>query len=233
MHLFWSQDVPYIRLFDSHHWLYLGILFLTLFLLVYYRNKVRKHAEGLRKSTLAVSIAQQILLYSWYVFETGFVISEALPLHISRISSLLGIYYLFTKNPKVMNVLFYFGLYAYGSFLVPSRVYPVSHAIGVSFLINHIITLLLPLFASIAYGWRPTLKSLFVSYAYFLGYFLGVFFLNPLIDGNYFYLKHRPFFTELPGYLYHSMALLFTFLLFSTGYFVYRTVEQKIIGKQL
>lgn len=233
MNVFWSEKVPYIDLFGYHHWIYLGILLLCLLLLVYYQDKVRIHGEVIRKSLLIVTIAQQILLYSWYIFETGFDISESLPLHISRISSLLGIYYLLTKNSKVMNSLFYFGLYAYGSFLVPSRVYPISHAIGMSFLVNHVITLLLPLFASVAYDWRPTLKSLFTSYGYFLIYFCFVYFLNPLIDGNYFYLKHRPVFKDLPGYLYNPGALVFTFFLFYIGFFVYRIIEKKITGSNL
>lgn len=233
MNPFWSEHAPYIQLFGVNHLLYIGIMLLSLFLLIRYRDKVRKHSETVRKMILVLSIAQQILLYSWYIFETGFDISESLPLHISRISSLLGIYYLFTKNPKVMNTLFYFGLYAYGSFLVPSRVYTIYHAIGISFLVNHVITILLPLFASIAYDWRPTLKSLFISFGYFLIYFIFVYFLNPLINGNYFYLKHRPFLQELPGYIYHPAALIATFLLFCVGYFAYRAVEKKVTGKNL
>lgn len=233
MNLFWSEKVPSIGLFGYHHWIYIGVLLLCLLLLVYYRNKVRTHAEVIRKSLLLVAIAQQLLLYFWYIFETGFDISESLPFHISRISSLLGISYLLTKNSRVMNILFYFGLYAYGSFLIPSRVYPISHAIGISFLVNHVITLLLPLFASMAYDWRPTLKSLFTSYGYFLIYFFFVYFLNPLIDGNYFYLKYRPVFKELPDYLYNPGALVFTFVLFYIAFFVYRTAEKSITGNNL
>lgn len=233
MKLFWSEHAPFIELFGWQHLLYTGIMLLTLFLLVRYRTEVRRNRENIRKIILVVSIVQQVLLYSWYIFETGFDISESLPLHVSRISSLLGIYYLFTKNTKVMNVLFFFGLYAYGSFLVPSRVYAIYHIVGISFLVNHVVTILLPIFASIAYDWRPTFHSLFTSYGYFLFYFFFVFFLNPLIDGNYFYLKTRPFLQDLPGYIYNPAALVATFSLFLVGYYAYRAIEKKMTGKNL
>lgn len=232
MNIFWSEQAPFIKLFGLNHLLYIGIMFLLLLLLVHYRGKVKEHRETVRKVLLVISFAQQILLYSWYIFETGFDSAESLPLHISRISSLIGIYYLFTKSEKAMNILFYFGLYAYGSFLVPSRVYAIYHIVGISFLVNHVITLLLPIFASIAYEWRPTLKSLFTSYGYFLLYFFFVYFLNPLIDGNYFYLKIRPFLQTLPDNIYNPAALAATFALFCIGYVVYKAIEKWAAKKQ-
>src|SRR5690625_4093123 len=106
---------------------------ILLYLLISQFKIIKIHADKISYWILSFSISQQVLLYSWYIFETGFDVSEALPLHISRISSILGIIYLITKNQKVLDVLFYFGLFAYGTFFYPQRVYPVYHAIGVSF----------------------------------------------------------------------------------------------------
>lgn len=121
-----------------------------------------------------------------------------------------------------MDVLFYFGLYAYGSFFYPSRVYPIYHMLGLSFLLNHLITILLPIFAAIAYDWRPKLSRFFYAYGWFLIYFIIVYLLNPLIDGNYFYLKYRPFFSDLPEVVYVPLVLIFTLLIFLLGYSLYR-----------
>lgn len=231
MRFLWSRNTPYIQLFDFHHVLYISVMLLTLILLIRYQKNVELYSEKIRKSLLFLSIIQQVLLYSWYIFEMGFDISESLPLHISRISSLLGIYYLLTKNRRVLNVLFFFGLYAYGSFLYPSRVYPFYHTVGISFLINHIVTILLPLFAAIAYNWKPTFKSLLVAYVYFLLYFTFVYFFNPLVDGNYFYLKHRPFFSQWSDALYIPIVLVATFILFSTGFGIFKGIEKKLLKK--
>ncbi|MEQ6390201.1 TIGR02206 family membrane protein [Bacillaceae bacterium S4-13-58] len=220
----WSEEAEYIQVFGLHHFIYIGLMVTALVILLIKREQVRENADKIANVILVVSILQQVLLYSWYVFETGFNVSESLPLHICRIASLLGIYFLITKNKIALDLLFYMGLFAYGSFLYPQRVYPVYHVIGISFVINHMVTILLPYFGYIAYGWRPKWKGLLRTYAIFLAYFLFVYFLNPIIDGNYFYLKYRPFFKEWPDYLYIPAVLFVTFIGFVIAFIVARSI---------
>lgn len=236
MNRFWSEEVEFINIFDLNHLLYISILAVVLIILIVNKEKVKVSVKRIGNIILAVSILQQILLYSWYALETGFNISESLPLHICRISSLLGIYFLVTKNTKVVDTMFYFGLYAYGSFLYPSRVYPIYHAIGISFVINHLITILLPYFAYIAYNWRPDFKGFLRASKYFLIYFIFVYFLNPIIDGNYFYLKYRPFFKEWSDYIYIPFILCFTIFIFFIGYksvnLISKITKTELIGEK-
>ena len=229
---FWSQNVPYIRVFDFHHNLYIGLMLLLLILLVKFNEEIIRKQKQIRLLILFILIVQQVALYSWYIFETGFDIGESLPLHISRISSILCLIYLLTTNKKVMDVLFYFGLYAYGSFLYPSRVYPFYHLMGLSFFINHAITILLPIVAIIISDWRPSLSALFKAYGWFLLYFTFVYFLNPLIDGNYFYLKYRPFLGHLPDSQYIPIVLFVTLILFVIGYLTSNLILSKINNKK-
>lgn len=219
MHNFWNKEVPYISVFGLHHVIYIFLLIVSLSLLLYYRVEVKNYRNSFRKVLLFVSIMQQILLYSWYIFEMGFNLSESLPLHISRISSILGILFLLTERKGYLNTLFFFGLFAYASFFYPQRVYPFYHVIGISFFLNHVLTILLPIYASIVYDWRPRFSSLTKAYSWFLLYFTFVYFLNPLINGNYFYLKFRPFFGDWPDTLYIPAALSATFCLFLIGYY--------------
>lgn len=228
MNYFWDQEVPYINLFDIHHNFYILLMGSLLILIITHFRYIHEHKETVRKFILWVSIIQQVAMYSWYIFETGFDVSESLPLHISRISSLLGIIFLVTGNKKVLDTLFYFGLFAYGSFFYPSRVYPIYHIIGMSFFINHAITILLPIIAAIITDWRPTLPAAFKSYGWFLLYFIFVYFLNPLIDGNYFYLKHRPFFDYLPDFIYVPLVLLATLIIFLVGYYGAKIAEKLV-----
>lgn len=65
MNLFWNADIPYIYLFDFHHFFYMSVILLMLFILLHYRKIVKIHSEKIRKSILVLSIAQQFLLYSW------------------------------------------------------------------------------------------------------------------------------------------------------------------------
>ncbi len=161
-----------------------------------------------------MSIGQQVLLYSSYLYLFDFSLGESLPFHLSRISSILGIIYLLPKNKRVYTILCYLSLFALLSFAYPSRVYGVFHPIGISFVVNHVITLLLPFFGMIAYQHRLESKDRLRVFGYLIGYTAFCLVLNPLVDGNYFYLKHRPIFTNLLLPWYVLGMLVFSFVLF-------------------
>lgn len=226
MNTFWDKDVPFIPLFGPDHLLYLGIMAACLAALIAGRRWIASHAEPIRWTLLAVSGLQFATLYAWYATEFGFDLSEALPLHISRVSTILGLWFLATRNLRVMDVLFYFSIFAYFTFLVPQRIYPATHAIGWSFVISHVVTILLPLFAAIAYGWRPSFEGLRRAWVWFLVYFAVVIVVNPLVDGNYFYLKHRPLLKGLPSPAYEILAVVVTLVGFWLGYVISRRISR-------
>lgn len=223
----WSRKVPRIDIFGQDHLIYFLIMIVLLATLLIFRDKVKKNRKQIALIILIVSIFQQILLYVWHIAEYDFDLSTSLPLQISRVNSLLGIWFLVTKNKKVLNVLFYFGLFAYGSFAYPTTIYPISHSMGVSFVINHAITLLLPYFGYIAYQWRPQLKGFFKAYLWFIGYFVFVYIVNPIFDGNYFFLKNRPFFVSMPEYQYVATVLILVLIGFYFGFVVVRAISHQ------
>ena len=85
-----------------------------------------------------------------------------------------------------------------------------------------------PKIAAITTDWRPTLPALFKAYGWFIIYFFFIYFLNPLIDGNYFYLKHRPFFGHLLDTQYVLLVLFATFGIFLIGYYASRLIDDRI-----
>lgn len=89
------------------------------------------------------------------------------------------------------------------------------------------------MFAAIAYDWRPKLALAIKAYGWFLTYFFFVFFLNPLINGNYFYLKYRPFFDYLPDYIYIPATLIATLGIFILGYYLAKFVEAVATAKKI
>lgn len=212
-------DDYFIKPFDLQHGIYLGIFLIVLFTLLLNHKRVSEKPEPVLRLTLIVSIAQQILLYGSYIAE-GFNWAEGLPLHISRVSSILGIIWLITKNNKVMDVLFYFGIFAYGSFLYPSRIHPITHPIGWSFLINHIITILLPILAVYATNWQPSKPALFKAMKYFLIYLAVAMIANAITGGNYFYMTKRIALGGLPLWQYTLINIVATALIFVIGHVV-------------
>lgn len=189
-----TNYADYITLFNPDHIIYILGMILVGIALFIKRGDVKEDRSKITAAILIVSVFQQILLYSSYYFILDFDLGESLPLQISRVNSILGIIFLITKNEKVFRVLALFGLFAWLSFLYPSRVYGITHPIGWSFFINHVVTLLLPFYGIIAYNMKiKTMDSLKV-FPWFVLYVAVAYFVNMLTDGNYFYLKHKPIF---------------------------------------
>lgn len=218
-------SVQYITIFGPNHLLYLTILAVSIVLLFFNRNKLYRHRKTISISVLCASLLQQIFLYGSYWLE-GFPLSEALPLHISRINTLLGILFLITHSPRLVPYLTYLSMFAWLSFIYPSQVEPITHIRGVSFLMNHIITLLLPLYVMIAYRIPLNPRAKWKVYGAFLVYLSIVVLINPLVDGNYFYLKEKPLIPQAPLWFFLIMANLVTLLLFYLADLIYHPYLQ-------
>ncbi|GGO41906.1 hypothetical protein GCM10010977_06580 [Citricoccus zhacaiensis] len=215
---------PYIPLFGVDHLLALGTVLTAVALLLAFRRQVRELAPVLLWGFLVLALAQQVALYTYQAFVAGWDWGDSLPLHISRVTTLILMAYLLTGRTALLEVGFYFGLYAYATFIYPQRIQPMDHLMGWSFLVSHAVTILVPVFAGIADGWRPTVRGLWRSYAWFLAYFGVVLGVNALTDGNYFYLKFRPFLQTLPDPLYWLAACAATLALMWIGYAVARSI---------
>lgn len=220
------MDYIPISILGKYHLLYVGILLFFGVLLFLNPNKVRQHRRGVTRCLLIINLLQQCLLYGYFIVFDMFTLAASLPLHLSRITSILGIIFFITKQPKLFSVIAYFSLFAWLSFLVPTDIQPITHPLGVSFLINHVITLLLPFYMIIAY--RVTLRSSdkYVAYAWLSLYILTVFFLNPILGGNYFYLVDKPIFKSMPDSIYLIGVYIVSFVLFLIGEQIFKRVIQ-------
>ncbi|MEY8371707.1 TIGR02206 family membrane protein [Aerococcaceae bacterium 50-4] len=216
-------DAPFINAFSLAHILYLAAFFMILIAMFVFRDFINTNQVVIGRVLFTVSVLQQILLYSWYYFETKFDLKQALPLHICRLSTIMGLVYLVTGNQMVMQVLFYFGLYAYFSFFMPSRINKIYHVSGLSYFLNHVITILIPFFAYFTTGWTPSSRGLIVSLGAFAVYWFVALLVNRSTGGNYFYMKYRPLpildKLNFPTYAVGNFVL--TLIVFLIGYSVF------------
>jgi len=220
----------WITIGGRDHLFYIAGLLLLAVPLLTARGWVRRRAVAIRRVALAVLVVQQSTLYGFYA-ATGWDNAESLPLHISRVSALLALFYLATGNRRVMDVLFYFGLWAWASFSYPQHIQPVTHILGWSFFTNHAIVLLMPAFATITTDWRPSLRGLWRALGWFAVYVVVAVAANALTGGNYFYQREKPLLPWLdqPSYLLASIAA--TAALFALGYAASRVVLRSGTGR--
>lgn len=152
-----------------------------------------------------------------------------MPFHISRINTLLGIAFLMTKSPRLFNLVSYFSVFAWLSFLVPSQIEPITHPRGVSFLTNHVITLLLPFYSMIVWQMRIDIKYRPHVIKWFLIYFIFAVIVNYITGGNYFYLRDKPVLVFLPNAIYYPLSILASMLLFLIIERIYLLVGKHLI----
>ena len=218
----------FIKLFSPDHLVFITGLSLIALLFFQFRDQIKENRNRFTRIILIISLGQQILLYTSYFYILQFDLGESLPFHISRVTSLMGILYLLTRNEKLFSVLAFFSMYAWTSFLYPARVYGIIHPLGISFFINHVVTLLLPFYAIYVFEERIHRKDKWKAFGWFMVYLVFVMILNPLVDGNYFYLKYKPILGSLPNYIYILLVLLFTLMLFLLGEGIFITYQTRV-----
>lgn len=220
---FFDADPGWIVVGGTDHLTYASLLILVGALLIGCRTWVREHASGVRRVVAGVVIVQQVTLYATYAWH-GAGIDEALPLHSCRIAVVLSLIWLLTRWRPALDVAFYLGLYAYASFSYPQQIQPVDNVLGWSFWLNHTVTLLVPVFAWLTEGWRPTTRALWQAYGWFLIYYAIALGANAVTGGNYFYLRDRPVAASWPDWAYLPGAALATLVVFWIGYAAARLI---------
>lgn len=219
----------YIQVFGLEHFIYLGgVIFLGLFLFTK-KKWITVNRDVVTNILIIVLLIQQLILYSSYVLLNQFTLGESLPFHISRISTIMVIVFLIKKNKKLYNTLCYFGVFAYLSFIYPSRIYGITHPLGISYFVSHAVTLLLPYYGMIAYQMKIETKERINSFKWLISYIIFCLIVNPLIDGNYFYLKEKPLFSSLPDIVYVPLLVVFSYFLFIFVEKIYRFINMQLL----
>ena len=226
MQRFFRLDVEPLVIGGTDHHTYAAFYLTVLVLLLSARDLVRRRQDLVRAGLVVVTLAQQLTMYGFHLAR-GDGWADALPLHICRVCTLLGLVWLLTGQDWSMQLVFYLGLFAYGSLAYPYGIEPRDHVMGWSFVVNHSLTLLLPVYAAITAGWRPTLRGLGGSYVAFLGYLAVAEGTNRVTGGNYFYLQDRPVLRALPRRRYLAVTAVGALALFGVGYAASRLLGRR------
>ncbi len=208
---FLSPDAAYVTPYGVAHTIYLIFCVVSVTLFIKNKDFIIIHKKLFKKIFLiALAIQQVFFLYGWYALCTPNFWSEGLPLQLCRVASVLTIVFLITENKIVLNVLSYFSVYALISLFYPLSVYNFTHISGLSYMINHLITVLIPIFAVMILGWYINWKSFMHATIGFSIYFPLAVLANLIPGSNYFYLIERPFWNDMPSALYMFLAYTIT-----------------------
>lgn len=217
MNWFWNEAVPYIEVGGVAHIIYIIMLFIIFGII--YRQRYR-FAGRLKRVYIVfalLGIIHQLMITSWYIFETGYDLTNALPLHICRVVVWFIILQPFIKSVWLTDAIFFFGLFAYGSFALPIAIHPPFHFVGWTFVLLHSMNIIYPFVIHWTTGWIPTFKGALQTFGLFLIYFAVILIVNGWVDGNYFYLNDRPFLHDMAEIPYIILNVAGTFSIFLLG----------------
>ncbi len=218
---FFSYDAPMVEIFGVPHLIFLAVCIVTVTFFILRRDFIKQKSTVIKWIFLGALAFQQIfLLYGWYFFATPVFIEEGLPLQLCRVASALTIVFLLTGNRVALNVQSFFSIYALISLFYPQAVYNFAHISGVSYMINHLITVLIPVFAVIAYDWYPTWRAFAQAVVGFTIYFVIILFVNAFFGGNYFYQVERPFWRDMNSVLFGALTYIVTVVGFAVVNFI-------------
>lgn len=216
---FWN-DVPFedrVTLYGLEHILFIITVLLIVFGFLFMFSKVKDNLKTVRTIMIIISSIQVIVLYTWSGVELGFSLEAGLPIHLCRLSTFLGLYFLITENKKVFHGLYYMSAFALVAIFYPVNVHPIyTHVIGWSYQISHIMILLVWIMGVFIYGYKPSFKVLNKAIVVFLIITLIVWRFNYLVgDGEYLYLRgdvNRPFFKEMNDLLWILVTMVISYV---------------------
>jgi len=193
------------RLFSVEHLVTMGIIFVLCVLLFVMRNELKKNGKRrlFRFSLAALLVVSDALQHLWLISENAWSIRRDLPLHLSDIVVILAVVMLLSKSYRLFQFMYFAGLgSSIQAILTPNLgKFSFPHFQYFEFFVSHGGVVLACLFMVVAFNYRPTILSMWVTILIVNLYAACVFFLNKLLAANYLYIMKKPRTASLLDYL--------------------------------
>ncbi|TLS35750.1 TIGR02206 family membrane protein [Pseudalkalibacillus caeni] len=192
----WEYENDPFILFSMEHILTLLTIGLCGLLIYFFRRLLRTpfYNKLFRYSLAGLLVLAEASLQSWFLYYDAWSVSYSLPLHLSSISLFLAVIMLLTKNKLAFEFTYFAGLgSAIQAMLTPDLdIYSFPHFRYIHFFISHGGVAIACLFMILAERFKPTLRSLWRSFAALNAYTAFIFIVNKIVDGNYMFIMRKP-----------------------------------------
>lgn len=242
MDTFWNEIVGSgnFNLFSKGHILILGFILAIILLMFTNKEKLRNPDIRIKVGRLiaCILLLQSFFQHFWYIERGMFTLKESLPLYLCRITVILCVFMIFKESYSLFELVYFWGLGgATQALLTPDTggfLFP--HWMCIQFFIGHGGILVAAFFMMVAYGYRPTLRSLKKTFHWSYIYLIFVGMFNYLVDGNYSYLRSKPLASSIldrfPPYPYYIpiivAGMFFIFTLLYIPYYIYDFKRKKL-----
>jgi hypothetical integral membrane protein (TIGR02206 family) len=180
-------------------------------------------------------------LITWTVLKIyihGFDIKEDLPLHLcNMVSLLLPLFAVYRKQWVYEILLFWILAGTSQAMITPDLVNGFPHYHFLKYWIVHAGLVIFIMYATLIFGMRPTVKSIFKSFLALQGYFILMLLINNVLGSNYLFISHKPeqgslldYFGEWPYYILVAELILFPY--FFLIYLPFYLTRKKAISQK-
>ncbi len=182
-----------------------------------------------------------LVLIGWTlmkIYLNGFNIKTDLPLHLCNIISLfLPVFALVRKNWMYEILLFWVFAGTTQAMITPDLVHGFPHYNYLKYWIVHAGLVVFMFYATLVYGMRPNVCSIFKSFFALQIYFVAMLLVNKLLGSNYFFISEKPphgslldYFGEWPYYI--LVAELIVFPYFFIIYLPFHLSRKRVISQK-
>jgi len=215
---------PYIVYF-----FFLGLTIFSIYAIFTKKDFIRKHKKLIYIIVTILLIWTQIARYFVVYLRGDFLLTENLPFYICRLSVVVLLYYVITKDKRVASFLFYWGATGFAGILYPNG--PMSNVANLTetFYIDHYLLSITPFFLLVYEGYKPVRKDLFIITGVVFAILTIFIPINYILGSDYFYLADQSVFGLLvPNahvmlfIIVHTFAV---FCLFSIYYNIFKNMK--------
>lgn len=182
--------------FSAPHWGALSVLFISYFLLWYFRDwfKDPKRDQWARWTIGSVLLLQEFSLSIWRISHGVWTLGTGLPLHLCGMGIVLGAVWMFKRNYLLYELVYFWGLGgAIQACLTPNiGEYGYPHYRYFQFFVSHGVLIFASLYMTWVAGMRPTHKSIWKVFGLTNAYMVIIAGFNWLTDGNYLFICYKP-----------------------------------------
>lgn len=191
-------------IFSTAHWVALAItaaMFVLVFLLRRHLTD-RRYRNAIRYGLLVLLAVCEVTLHIWHVSSGQWDIRYSLPFELCNMMLLLSIAMLASRSYRLYEFVYFAGIGgSLQALATPDLAFTFPHFRFIQFFVAHVAIVLACLFMTGAYGFRPTIRSIFRAMIGLNAVALPVFLFNLWSGANYMFLMRKPAGGSLLDYL--------------------------------
>ncbi|MBW3112659.1 TIGR02206 family membrane protein [Bacillus sp. MCCB 382] len=222
--MFSVTEMQTFELFSVPHVSVLLMFVAISFWLVYFRHFLKGYQSMLKWTLFSMLVMSEVSWHFWLVATGTWEVGD-LPLQLCSVSTFIAIYLFLRPNQKAYYLLFFIGLLPpILSMVTPEMAYQFPHFRFLKYFLHHAAIAWSVLYFIVYEGYRVPRRAVWTGFLMVNLLALPIFFLNILLDTNFFYLANPTesktilsFFGE--GVIYYINLEIAAIVVFFVTYF--------------